>query len=437
MRVMPLAALLAVLALPRPARAGLDDYLAKPEPAFKWEKRGETQVGACTAYELHFTSLEWHGEVWEHRLLLVRPDKGERTSFCALDNSSGEGERGDAAEAARFAEATGSCAAVVFGNPKQPLWGKREDALVVHTWLEFVKSMKQDGKGDESWPLHFPMAKAVVKGMDVIQAFAKQAGLPAIESFGVSGGSKQGWTSWLVGASGDPRVKAIAPRVIDILNVKAQAVHQIETWGKASEQVKQYTEAGMPALFDTPEGKRLLDIEDPYSYRDRLKLPKLIVIGTNDPHWTLDALNLYWDGLQGPKWILYVPNAGHSIKDERLAATMAAFVRATAGGARLPEPRWTYAAASDGSLELTVTSDVAPAEVRLWVADSKSRDFRDSRWRSELMAHEGAAWRAGADRPAEGARAIFGEVVYSIDGRRFTLSTQLRVLEAPRRRRWL
>ena len=32
---------------------------------------------------------------------------------------------------------------------------------------------------------------------------------------------------------------------------------------------------------------------DPYAYRDRLQTPKLITLGTNDPYWPLEALELY------------------------------------------------------------------------------------------------------------------------------------------------
>jgi PhoPQ-activated pathogenicity-related protein len=39
------------------------------------------------------------------------------------------------------------------------------------------------------------------------------------------------------------------------------------------------------------------------------------MLGTNDEYWPLDALNLYWSELKGPKYVLYIPNNGHGLKD--------------------------------------------------------------------------------------------------------------------------
>ena len=435
-RVAAVAALLA-LGAPRAARADLDAYLAKAEPLFKWEKKGQETISGCTAYDLRLVSQEWQGKPWEHRLVLVVPEKVEHPSLCTIFNTGGRGGKSDLELGALLAKRSGAPFAMLFGIPNQPLWEKKEDALVVHTWLEFMKSMKADGKGDESWPLHFPMAKAVVKSMDALQAFAKEASLPALEGFVVCGASKRGWTTWLVGAAKDPRVRAIAPMVIDCLNVAKQAQHQLEAYGKPSEQVRDYTAAGMLDLFKSPEGRRLLELEDPFSYRDRLTMPKLIINGTNDRYWTQDALNLYWDDLEGPKWVLYVPNSGHALEDRpRVTATLAAFIRAVARKESLPKLAWTLAPREDGGLALGLTSDVPLAEARLFRATSKTRDFRDATWSFEAIPAAGDAWHAEVARPAEGFVAVFGEAVYATPGARFTLSTQIRILAAPARKRW-
>src|SRR5262249_44914936 len=160
------------------------------------------------------------------------------------------------------------------------------------TFVRYVKTK------DENWPLLFPMVKSVVKAMDALQEFSKQEWKEPVESFIITGGSKRGWTSWLTGAS-DRRVKAIAPMVIDTLNMPEQMPHQLESFGgKYSEQIADYTTRGLTELSKTPEGKRLLEMVDPYSYRDKLGLPKMLILGNNDPYWSTDALNLYWDGLK-------------------------------------------------------------------------------------------------------------------------------------------
>ena len=72
-------------------------------------------------------------------------------------------------------------------------------------------------------------------------------------------------------------------------------------------------------------------------------MPKLSVIGTNDPYWVLDALNLYWDDLAKPNYVLYVPNSGHSLDDQdRTIAGVTGFYRYIASGQPLPKLEWSY-----------------------------------------------------------------------------------------------
>ncbi|HCK14819.1 TPA: phenylacetic acid degradation protein, partial [Candidatus Poribacteria bacterium] len=70
-------------------------------------------------------------------------------------------------------------------------------------------------------------------------------------------------------------------------------------------EIGDYTIRGIQDHLGTEVGQNLISIIDPYSYREQLTMPKLSVIGTNDNYWVLDALNLYWDGLPVPKYVLY------------------------------------------------------------------------------------------------------------------------------------
>ncbi len=424
--LLPLVATL-VASLPARSTADLDAYFKKAEPAFHWEKRGEQVVDGCRVHDLRLVSQVWQGITWEHRLQVFSPEKVEFPRFCTLYNTGGSGSDSNTRLGVRMAKATGSLYAILLNIPNQPLYGKTEDDLVVHTWLKFLET------GDESWPLHFPMAKGVLKAMDAIQAFAREAEFGPVEEFLIHGGSKRGWTTWLAAASGDRRIKAIAPMVIDVLNVRAQAKHQRESYGKPSEQIREYTEAGIQEKLETPAGRRLMELEDPYSYRKRLTLPKLIILGTNDRYWTQDALNLYWDGLEGPKWVLYVPNSGHGLEDrERVYATLSAYIRMVASGKRWPRPRWAYSDREDG-VRLNLASDPQPVEARLFHVAASTRDFRDSRWSDTPMRKEGGRFIGDWPAPSEGFAAVFGEAVYELEGRRFTLSTQIRILGAKKR----
>src|SRR5438067_2266274 len=122
---------------------------------------------------------------------------------------------------------------------------------------------------DESWPLLFPMAKSVVKAMDALQAFTKQEWQKPVEKFIITGGSKRGWTTWLTAATRDPRVKAIAPMVIDTLDMPRQMEHQLACYGVYSEMIHDYVERKLVPMPDTPEARRLWKMVDPYQYRDR------------------------------------------------------------------------------------------------------------------------------------------------------------------------
>lgn len=405
------------------ARADFDAYLARPEPEYKWELKGEKDYGGTIVYDLHLVSQVWQGIKWEHRLQLVKPKVLKHPGFVTLLNTGGSGSVEENMLASMVANATGGYFAILYNIPNQPLYGgKNEDALIVYTWQKFLET------GDESWPLHFPMAKAVIKSMDALQAFAKTKQLAPLNDFLITGASKRGWTTWLVGAAKDKRVKAIAPMVIDVLNVKLQMKHQLESYGKPSEQIDDYSAGGMVELLGSKKADRLMELEDPYSYRDRITMPKLIVLGTNDRYWSQDSLNLYWDGLKGPKWVVYLPNSGHGLDDRgRLLATLGAYARTIAAGALFPKMDWAFKPDSTG-LGLTVSSTTPSESARLFRVFAPTRDFRDQKWTSEPMTKSGNGWTGRLDTPATGFAAMYAEVTFVKEGKPFTLTSQLQIL---------
>ena len=116
---------------------------------------------------------------------------------------------------------------------------------------------------------------------------------------------------------------------------------------------------------------------DPYAYRDQLTIPKLLINGTNDRYWTLDALNIYWDDLKGPKNVVYLPNAGHGLEQNRSYALngIGALFRHATKSRPMPRLTWKHTEGDDGKLRLEVGSDPKPKSAKLWVATVRHQGF--------------------------------------------------------------
>ena len=322
------------------ARADLPTYIKKDEPKFSWKLKNKTTADAGTTYELELVSQEWHDITWKHRIDVFVP-KGVKPNATMLIYNTGGYNAGYPLFGFELANKIKAPVAFLYDIPNQPLFdGKKEDALIAET---FVRALETK---DTTWPLLFPMAKSVVKAMDALQAFTKDEFKDQATRFVLTGGSKRGWTTWLAAAS-DPRIVAFAPLVIDTLNMTAQMEHQLDYFGKYREMIHDYTERKLVPLPPGEDAKKLWQMVDPYFYREQAKQPKLLVNGTNDPYWTGDALNLYWDDLKGDKWVLYVPNAGHNLQEpdkSRTRATnaLAAFARSVTVGKPLPTLKWKH-----------------------------------------------------------------------------------------------
>jgi PhoPQ-activated pathogenicity-related protein len=415
----------------------LKAYVQQPDSSFHWVKRREGKLAGGSYIELTLTSQTWHDVAWKHQLFLFKPAEVQDSSRALLLIGGGawrdefareaKGEESLPREASLLAAVAAQIrapVAVLLHVPHQPMFGGMvEDQIISYTFERYLKTR------DDTWPLLLPMVKSVVRGMDSIQACAKQEWSFTIERFLVTGASKRGWTTWLTAAV-DPRVEAIAPMVIDMLNMGPQMKHQVASWGGFSEQIRDYTERGIQDSMQTRQGDALRQIIDPYSYRPELKMPKLILLGTNDRYWPLDALNLYWDALPGEKHVLYIPNNGHSLRDfPRMVGTIAALHRQSAGELKLAQPSWKFEEQAD-AVRLRIDSDVKPRQVSIWMATAPTRDFRDATWESRPADVAGAAYEYQQARPAKGFAAFFGEAVYSTDKSPYYLSTNVRILAA-------
>ncbi|MCS7022642.1 MAG: PhoPQ-activated pathogenicity-related family protein [Gemmataceae bacterium] len=409
----------------------LINYVQAKDDSFRWKTENKQQTDAGVIYTLDMISQTWHDIAWDHKLQIFIPKGAEITPTILLWNQGGRPSTGSVVLGMEFAKRVGAPVAFLYGIPKQPLFGgKTEDALIAETFVRYLETK------DSTWPLLFPMVKSLIRAMDAIQQFAKHEWQREINGFVVTGASKRGWTSWLTAATGDPRIKAIAPLVIDTLNMPVQMMNQVKAFGKPSEMIRDYTNRKLVPIPNTPEAYKLWRMVDPWVYRERITVPKMIINGANDPYWPLDALNSYWDDLKGEKYVLYVPNAGHDLRERdangkpeilphRATNTLCAFARCIIFNKPMPQLQW-VCSEELGQCKLELKSAAKVRLVRLWIAESPTRDFRPARWEQRPQTELPATVHA----PDKGYRAFFAETEYEMDDLIFSLCTQIRILEA-------
>jgi PhoPQ-activated pathogenicity-related protein len=420
-------------------RTALDDYLAKPDAVYAWKVAKTVTGNPSTTTVIRLTSQQWLDEskvdrpVWEHWLVVVKPEKVKTNkAFLIISGSSNDRPMPNGADAAveRIAEATGSIVAELRMVPNQPLVfhndGKprKEDDLIGYGMSQYLET------GDPTWVARLPMVKSVRRAMDCLQEWSEQEEAK-IEKFVVAGASKRGWTTWMIGAT-DPRVEAIIPIVIDVVNVKPSIEHHAAVYGFWAEAIGNYYEHKILQRSDHPRMSEIHRIEDPYYYLDRLTMPKYIVNGSGDQFFCPDSSQFYFDDLKGEKHIRYIPNADHGVDDSIDAVlSMVAFYQMIIAGKPRPEITWVFE--DDGAIR--VRSDTPPKEVLLWQATNpKARDFRvktiGRAYRStELKADADGSWIARPAAPEKGWTAAFVEVSFATDGGfPFKVSTGVRVL---------
>jgi PhoPQ-activated pathogenicity-related protein len=392
-----------------PSHADLKGYVSKPDPSFVYEIIGIKEVEGCRAKVIRMTSQTWQGSPWNHWLLILCPPEAKNSDIAMLVVNGGSNKQKepdiDSMEVkigAMVSKKTNSVIAVVFQVPNQPLFdGKKEDQIISYTYDKYLSNEGED------WPLLLPMVKSAVRAMDTVQLVQKDMDNQDIKRFVLTGGSKRGWTTWLTAATGDPRVVAIAPVVIDILNMRQQMLHQLECYGTFSSEIEDYTRLKIPQRMNTQRGEQLLSIVDPYYYRNAITIPKLVILGTNDPYWTVDAANFYFPEFPEPKYLCYQPNTGHDITPTGVAS-LAEFFLSVKEQKPFPTISWKISKSNT----ITVNWDNPQGKAYLWKADSDSRDFRNSKWESTQLKGEGKA-KAKLKKPKTGWSAYYIEVSFS------------------------
>jgi PhoPQ-activated pathogenicity-related protein len=408
-------------------KTALDAYIAKPEGVYGWKLVSTLPGDGYTAYVLELTSQTWRKPeevdrpVWKHWLTVVKPTT-VKSDKALLYIGGGNNDSGPPTKAnerdVRFAKETGSVIADLGMVPNQPLHfadskdvAREEDDIIAYSRVQnFITK-------DPEWLVRLAMVKSGVKAMDAVTEFmaSDQGGKLPVRQFVVTGGSKRGWTTWLVGAV-DNRVIGIAPMVIDALNSQEITKHQYEAYGFFGPSLGDYVRHGLfPHKIGSTEYADVLAIEDPYNYlgRARLTIPKFEINASGDQFFLPDNSHLYWDKIQEEKRIRYVENSKHNLADTDAMDSLLAFYNSVITGGKRPEYSWTKAA--DGTL--TVKTKDKPSEVKLWQAHSDTRDFRVEKvgkiyTSSAMQPQADGSYVAHIDKPAKGFSAFFVELTY-------------------------
>ncbi len=437
----------------------LPDECFTPEPAFRKQSvRIGNQVVATAYLTDDMVSQCWNPDDavhpdytrWTHAITIIEPLKAYKLSDSAMLFIDG-GSRSSKAEINEtvrdLAILTGTTVVHLKNVPSQPivfndevvptgqednysnepiiLRERSEDSIIAYSYDKYLQSYREnDGAPTSGWPLLYPMVKSVVRAMDVAETVLAKEGIQ-VKDFVVAGASKRGWTTWLTGAV-DSRITAIAPIVINILNMKPHLEHHRASYGYWSPAIYDYAQKG---IFDqlittgdeeqlTPEAQALLECVDPYQYvlRGRYKdMPKFMMNATGDEFFLPDTTQFYFDELPDVKHLNYLPNVGHGMgnweesditdSDNPVRGLVSWYLAVTQG---IPLPEFSQTFEADGAIRVEVDAGNPPEAVRMWQATSVGkRDFRNgvlkAEWTpTELEETSPGIYRALPEEPPAG-----------------------------------
>ena len=401
-------AVLTVIALA--ASSPLDEYLAKVESVYKWENTGATIdiLGGATGHVLNVTSQTWldptkahgpyGGAVWSHQVVVIVPKVVKQTDVALSYLTGGcnhapgvpSATDEDILVAATVSEMTGAVAIVVFQLPNCPIVypsdpskrGRTEDAMIAWAWHEFLV----DPAANPEWLPRLPMVKGAMQSMRAAAEFALTLPTPLkLGGWLAAGASKRGWTTWMVGAATCPtcvEIVAIAPLVPIVPALVREMHRQWQAYGGWTFAFQDYMEVNLTAHIDDPKMVQLTDAVDPMNFYDRLaRIPKVVVLSSDDEFMMMDWSNVWWDELKGEKYLLIAQNAEHSLATgiPEVLETLANVVATVAAKKALPTFTQTYDPTT-GKLSVTIPEGVPHGKVVLRHATTLQNKRRDFRW---------------------------------------------------------
>lgn len=392
MRCLCVLALIVAAAVATP----LDDYVHAPDSHYGWVDTGKTFSGpGYKGHILNMTSQQWLSSdivdrsIWWHYVVVIVPDRllykdSGMLYITGGDNTDGfpSGTAEDELLCIALALANRVTCTVLHQIPNQPVHftaeqpprGRSEDAIIAYTWNHFLNN-----PNDPYWLLRLPMTKAAVRAMDCTVEYVQRTYSRTISKFIVAGASKRGWTTWTTGAV-DNRIIAIVPIVMDALNFHTNVHHFWRALGGWSFALSDYYAMNFTRRIDDPNLANLTAVVDPYVYRDRLTMPKLVIDSTGDEFFMPDDNYIWWNSMVGEIHLLMVHNAEHSLVTglPEVVQGISSFAAGVLANEARPTINWTMTQSSrTGSI--TVLTSEPPTKVFVRYADTldgKRRDWR-------------------------------------------------------------
>jgi len=464
----------------------LQQFVRLPDESYSWHDTKERVSGvdsdsgvAWTGYILNMTSQTWMTNakvdfpLWWHIMVVVVPDRVEFKDYATLTLDFGVNELGPdgrydtvsihnrlshepadgpameindgnlrrhladlkkaAHKAAYIATHTRAVATSVLELPNgeetfadDPVHMRRTtDVLKAYTYTNFL-----DHPQEPERIMDLPVAKAVTRAMDTVMAFTRSLPTGPVSRFGVTGYSKLGMATWLIGAL-DERVKAIAPAAIP-LTLRSGPPAEFAAPPFLAPLFRTYLSFIKPQEFsqlylpvalslNTQEFERLHSIIDPVAFPERLTVPKFYLMGTSDQVIAAEDQALeYLPEMPGHNSYLAVPNSEHDEILVKSLPSVASFFRGYLLGKSAPEIAYAFEAAN-GTIAARQASGHRPLAVRHWSGVHEAGGL----WRERQLQEQQPGSGSWAAQVGQASAFLDFEYEWPEPGWRFRISTPM------------
>eukprot|EP01080_Neovahlkampfia_damariscottae_P003763 gene3763-6651_t len=403
----------------------LQEYVNRADPSFKYSHHSTFNYSGGTAYVLNVTSQTWLSTeevshpIWRHWVIIAVPTKLKHLKPLFVIGGSNKDQKPPTSVPMEFGiitTLTESILIILNQIPYQPVSfpaeprNRVEDDIIAYTWKVFMNTGRSD------YIQQLPMAKATVKAMDSVKDFLFKKRNLKIEQFVVMGGSKRGWTTWLVAAAKPEYCAAIVPAVIPVLYTAKTLDRIYQTYCFWPPTLKDYERETILTRYNSPNGTKLFDIIDPIAHKKILKMPKFIVSSTGDEFFVPDSSEFFYDELEGEKLLRYVPNTGHGLGDSDAIQSLMSYYHSFLNNVPRPKFSWTHKFEETKGI-LEVKAEDKPMIARVWMAHNpKSRDFRiveiGRAWKGKVIQERNGVYKIEVEVPSTGYTAYLIELRY-------------------------